>query len=226
MPDKLHAGVDLVRAEGGAGRIGLQLGGELQVGPGPAERGLDRFPGGLCARTGTADVDPLPLEIFDVANLGIPAGQDGHQLGIEGQDGPQVGIGRALPVPSSFVGGVLHVGLHEREVELARPQPVHVEDRADRRLGRAAHAMVPPPPIDQIAQGATDRIVEAGNGAGPDRHETRLGRRRGGTEHQHRDHGERERPTGASDCCHHGSFRPAGRHVPSSGSIRTRYASS
>jgi hypothetical protein len=135
MSDDLHAGIDGVRAQGGAGRIRLQLGGKPKVRPGPAERRLDRFPGGMCARPRPADIDPLALETFDLADLGGPSGHDGNQLWIERYDGPQAGVGRTLPNPSTLVGSVLHIGLHESEVELARPEPVHVVHRAAGRLG-------------------------------------------------------------------------------------------
>lgn len=86
------------------------------IGPHPAERRLDRFPGCVCARARPADVDPLTLEIFDVADPRVRAGQ-------ERQDRLQAGVGRTLPVSSTLEGSVLHIGLDESEIEGARSSP-------------------------------------------------------------------------------------------------------
>ena len=195
MADQPEVGIDLVVAERLAGFGGLQLGRQLQVVPAPAHGRLHDVPGAARAGPGVADVDPLALEVGDVGDPGVAAGQNGDRLGMDREHRAEVlELALVLEFAGPVEGVILPVGLRDTEFKLAGTDGVDVVDRAARRLRRAADAVGLAVLVDQSADRAAGRIVHAGDAARADRDEPLFGRvgiRRGRDEH-HR--GSRETP--------------------------------
>ena len=148
----------------------LQLGGEREVVHGPALGVHQHLEGGARAGAGIADVDPLALEIIEGRDAGIGAGEQSERLRVEREHRPQVRE-RTLAFElraDALEGVVLHVALYDAEVELALAHGVDVVDRAARALDRATDPVLLAVGIDQPADGAAGRIVDAGDAAGAD----------------------------------------------------------
>ena len=172
MADQPEVGIDLVVAYRLTGFRGLELRGEHEVAALPAHRLLDHFPGAAGARADIADVDPLALEVGDVADPRIVAGDDGDRLGVHREDCPQTFEGALLlELRGAPVGVVLPVGLHDTELELLGADGVDVVNGSAGRLGRAPDARLFAHLVDEAADCPAGRVVDAGHATGADRDE-------------------------------------------------------
>ncbi len=81
---------------------------------------------------------------------------------------------RFLEGPGAVVVLILHVGLRHAEIELAGLDRVDVVDGAAGRLDRAAQAVLGAVLVDEPADGAADRVIDAGDAAGADGDELLL----------------------------------------------------
>ena len=140
MADAIEEAVDLVVAERGALLVGLELGGEREVGLGPAHLLQQLFHRGERAGAGIADIEALALEVVELGDAGFLARQHRERLRMHREHRAQIGIGLALELGLALGGVELHVGLRQAEIELAGLDGVDVEHRAAGRFDRAAEA--------------------------------------------------------------------------------------
>ena len=172
MPDREYHGVDIVVAERPRLFGRFELGNQGEVVSGPAVRPHHDFHGRALSRTGIADIDTLPLEIGNMTDTGIRAGDDGEGLRMDRKDRTQV---RKRPLGFEFVGAVIGVVLPVRldhaHVQVAAADRIQIINRTTRALHRAANVVLGPISVDEATDGAAGRVVDAGNAPGADGNE-------------------------------------------------------
>ena len=179
VADAVEEAVDLAVAQRRAVLVGLELGGQREVAQLPAHRGEQLLHRRARARAGVADVEALALEVGEGLDVGFLARQHGERLGVHREHRAQVAVGAGVLELAQALGGVvLHVGLREAQVELAGLDGVDVEHRAAGGLHRAADAVLGAVLVDQAADRAAGRVVDAGDAAGADGDELLLRERR------------------------------------------------
>ena len=111
----------------------------------------------------------LPLKSSNFVTFGFLARQHRERLGMH-RDRPRAGRRKrlVLELPLALDRLVLHVRLRHAEVELAGLDGVDVEGRAAGRFHRAADAVLGAVLVDQPADRAAHRVVDAGDAAGAD----------------------------------------------------------
>ena len=104
---------------------------------------------------------------------------------MHGEDGAQLLVGSLIrELAGAVVGVVLPVGLGDAHIQLAGTDGVEIVDRATGRLDRAADAVFLAALVDQAADGASRRIIDAGYAAGADGDEYLVGRLHGRSFHK------------------------------------------
>src|SRR5699024_3220194 len=99
----------------------------------------------------------------------------GQGLRMQREEGAQLLIGAGvLELADPFHGVVLHVRLHDAQIELTLTNRVHVENRASGALGRAADAVFGASLVDEAADRAASGVVDTGNPPGSDGYELLL----------------------------------------------------
>ncbi len=174
-PDAVGEAVDLAVAQRRAVLVGLEFGGEREVGELPVHRGEQLLHRGARAGARVADVEALALEVGERLDVRFLAGDDGDRLGVQREHGallgPRAGI---LERRVALHRVVLDVGLREAHVELAGADGVGVEHRGAGRLDRAADAVLGTVLVDEAADRAAGRVVDAGDATGADGDELLL----------------------------------------------------
>jgi len=166
---RVEEAVDLAVAQCRAVLVGLQLGGEREVGELPLHLGEDLLHRGARARARVADVELLALEVGEGLDVGLLARDDGEGLGVQRHDGAQVSEGaRVLELLRPGDRVVHHVGLGDAEVELAGLDRVDVEHRPAGGFHGAADAVLGAVLVHEAADGAAGCVVDAGDAAGAD----------------------------------------------------------
>jgi hypothetical protein len=149
--------------------VGLELGGEREVAELPAHGAEELLHGGAGAGARIAHVHALALQLVELGDVRFLAGQHREGLGVHREHRAQIAEGAAfLEGALALERIVLHVRLGETEVELAPLDGVDVVDRGAGGLDRAAQAVGLAVLVDEAADGAADRVVDAGHPAGPD----------------------------------------------------------
>lgn len=175
MTDREDHGVDLVVAQRLALFGGFQLGGKLENALVPAHFAHQDFHGAALTGTGVADVDTLALEVAEILDPCICSGDDGKGFRMNREHGPQVFIcAGVLELGGTVIGMILPIRLGDAEIEFAGLDGVNVVYRATRGFDRAADVVILAAPVDQSADRAAGRIVDAGHTAGADGNELLL----------------------------------------------------
>src|SRR5690606_4717113 len=176
VADEVDEAVDLAVAERGAVLVGLELGGEREVGKLPAHRADQLLERGARAGARVAHVEALALEVGEGLDVRFLARDHGDGLGVQREHRAQL-LERAvlLELALPLHGVVVHVGLRDAHVELARPDRVYVEDRPAGRLDRAADSVLRAVLVDEAADRPAGGVVHAGDATGSDGDELLLG---------------------------------------------------
>ncbi len=179
MADAVEEAVDLAVAQRRPVLVGLELRGEREVRQLPAHRAEQLLHRGAGARARVADVEALALEVVEALDVGFLAREHREGLRVQRHHRAQLLERPVLELALALGRVVLHIGLRDAHVELARLDGVDVEHRAAGRLDRAADAVLRAVLVDQAADRAARGVVHAGDAAGADGHELLLRLRRG-----------------------------------------------
>ena len=174
MADRVEEAVDLVVAQGRAVLIGFQLGCEREIRQLPAHGAEQLLHRGARARAGIADIEALALEVLELRDAGFLAREHGERLRMHGINRAQVAVSLVLVLAFALDRVELHVRLRHAEVEFPCLNGIDVEGRAAGGFHRAADAVLGAILVQQTANRAADRVIDAGDAAGSDRDEFLL----------------------------------------------------
>ena len=143
--------------------IGPQPGGGGKILGLPAH-GLDkRHDGDPVPAVDAAKIDPFSRQIPQAADPALFTDQQGHRFVMEPIEGAQRPVGTLVREGAGAMDGVVeHIGLHQGELALALLQILQVGKGSLGAPHAAAQAIWPALFVEQAAEGATDRVVDAG----------------------------------------------------------------
>ncbi len=168
MTDGIDHGLDAAVAERQRLLRGGQLLGQGEILFAPALGCHHHLHGGALARPGVADVDPAASQVGQLADARITACHQREGLAVQRHHRPQfavVGI-HELEGPALVNGVVLPVRLGQAELDGAAAHVAQIEQRS--RRGDGAAFQLAAGAVDEPADGAADRVVDAGPAAAAD----------------------------------------------------------
>src|SRR5690606_24487275 len=180
---------------------GLFGGGQLRcqrkVADGPAQRIHYHVHGVPLTGAGVADIEAFALEVLDVLDVGIGAGDDCQRLAVQRKHGAHVsegaGIGKVL---HALIGLVLDIRLDHTHVHLASADGIHVGDRAAAGRRITADVVIAGAAVDQPAQRLPDYVIDTCLAACTDGDEVLLGDGRSGSDRSASDCSGKEKGEG------------------------------
>ena len=127
------------------------------------------------AGAGVADVDDLALGVLQALDAGIFGGDESDGFGSQREHGAEVLLGLAFPFGKPVVGLILAVGLRDAEFKIARHDGVDVEYGRAGGFDGGPDVVLVLLGVDDLGDGAAGGVVDAGDAAGADGNERRLG---------------------------------------------------
>ena len=105
---------------------------------------------------------PVSLDVGQGVDVAVGAGEQGQRLLMKPIEAAQLVVGRLIHEGAGAVGGMVHhIGLHQRQLHFPLMQRLQVSKGAGGALHRAVQAMAGRLFIEQPANGATGRVVDA-----------------------------------------------------------------
>ena len=174
MPGNECKRVDFVIAKCGCHFDELQFAGKLQIFLLDIERTHDQLSSAACAGARVANVDALALDVGERFDIGILPCDQCEQLRVDRKQRAQFWLRLVFKSAGTSHGVILRVALGEADVHVATHHGIDIEHRAAGGFYGATQSVILAVGVDEPADRATQRVIDADDTAGANGDEFRL----------------------------------------------------